>query len=969
MSRKLAWLILVLAVCRSAPAGTEPSAADRLLAHGVREIVFAERTFGPDGHWYGNFGYYHDGPHNVLYGRNGRLLKLDVKSGQITTLLEDLKGAVRDPHVHYDGRKILFSYRKAGTEQFHLYEINVDGTGLKQLTDGIYDDIEPCYLPDGGIVFVSSRSKRWVQCWQVQVATLHRCQGDGQNIRPLSANVEMDNTPWVLPDGRIIYMRWEYVDRSQVDFHHLWTCNPDGTNQTVYYGNMHPGGVFIDAKPIPGTDKVLLIDSPGHGRREHAGFVSIVTDKHGPDDLSARRRISSTEYRDPYPISEDCFIAATYNGIDVLDGSGRPSRLFTFDGTMHEPRPVIKRDRERVVPPRIDLSKPTGTLILDDIYVGRNMEGVEKGQIKKLLVLETLPKPLNYGTGMHDFIPISHGGTFTLERILGTVPVEPDGSAHFELPASRPLFFIALDENNASVKRMHSFLTVMPGEVLGCVGCHENRANTPLLTPAGTRMAARRKPSRITPVPGVPPMIDFPRHVQPILDAHCVKCHNPHKPEGRVLLGGDHGSVYSVSYFTLTSLGLVSDGRNLHGNTAPRAVGDSASRLMTLLDGTHHGAKPPPAEIEMIRNWIHVGAPYPGTYAALGTGMVRPDNLPPGYGVARQQAQAAHERRCAKCHGGLPALERYSINGDNKDGLRNTHLAYNLTRPEKSPMLLAPLARKAGGWGMQRRGPDEKPAGEMIEVFRDTDDPDYRAILNFIEMGRLCLQKNKRWDTPGFKPHPFYVREMKRYGILPETFDPARQDADVFQIDRRYWESTWHYPDGDGPTLYANEQFHRTLTSPQAAASVPPAGAIEGESMKVVRCDGGRHFAQELRSPSQQWSGHKHLVWTNGKQGQSIAVEFAVAETAQYAVTLRMTKARDYGVFQLYLDGQKLGSSIDLFSANLEPGDPVSFHARPLTKGTHILRVEAVGSNSDVTIPHAVGIHLFGLDYMVLNKK
>lgn len=809
--------VLLLSAVLPAPAfsaGSEPSAADTLLAHGVRQIVFAERSFAYDGHWYANFGYYFEGPHNIAYGHNGRLMKLDVKTGQTVTLLQDLQGAVRDPQVHYDAEKILFSYRKGNTAQFHLYEINVDGTGLKQLTDGIYDDMEPCYLPDGGIVFISSRAKRWVQCWQVHVATLHRCDGDGKNIRAISANIEMDNTPWVLPDGRIIFMRWEYVDRSQVEFHHLWTCNPDGTNQTVYFGNMNPTGVFLDAKPIPGTEKVLFIDSPGHGGREHEGFVSILSAKNGPDDLSAKRRISKTLYRDPYPISEDCFIAATNNGIDVIDASGRSSRLFTFKGTMHEPRPLIKRPRQRIIPPRTDPAKPTGTLILADVYLGRNMEGIKRGEIKKLLVLETLPKPLNYGTRMWDFIPISHGGTFTLERILGTVPVEPDGSAYFELPANRPLFFIALDENNSSVKRMHSFLNVMPGETLSCIGCHEKRVKTPHQTLAGTRMAMQRPPSRITPVPGVPFMIDFPRHIQPILDKHCVKCHNPDKPRGRVLLNGDHASVYSVSYFTLTSLGLVSDGRNLRGNTAPRKVGDSASPLMKMLDGTHHGAKLTQTEIEMIRNWIHVGAPYTGTAAALGTGMIRPDNLPAGYDSARHQAQVAYRRRCKQCHGNMPILHKYTIAGDNNEGFRNTHLAYNLTRLEKSPILLAPLARKAGGWGMQKRNANGKPIGEIVEIFQDPNDPDYHAILNYIEMGRLCLEQNKRWDMPGYKPHPFYIREMKRYGILPETFDRAKDDIDVFQVDRRYWQSSWHHPDGDGPKLYNNEKLNRTLISP-----------------------------------------------------------------------------------------------------------------------------------------------------------
>ena len=145
----------------------------------------------------------------------------------------------------------IASYRQGGTETYHLWEIQADGTGLRQLTDGIYDDIEPSYLPDGGIVFVSARARRWVQCWLTQVASLHRCDADGRHIRPLSANLEQDNTPWPLPDGRILYMRWEYVDRSQVHYHHLWTMNPDGTGQTVFFGNLHPGDVYIDAKPIP----------------------------------------------------------------------------------------------------------------------------------------------------------------------------------------------------------------------------------------------------------------------------------------------------------------------------------------------------------------------------------------------------------------------------------------------------------------------------------------------------------------------------------------------------------------------------------------------------------------------------------------------------------------------------------------------------------------------------------------------
>ncbi len=162
------------------------------------EIVFACRQEGRDGHWYASFGYYANNEDRKAYGAQGHLMVLNVRTGKTRILLEDVKGTVRDPQVSYNGQTILFSYRPGGTDQFHLYEFNRDGSGLKQLTHGIYDDFEPTYLPDGGIAFVSSRGKRWVNCWLTQVAILYRCDSDGSNIQPLSCNGEQDNTPWAL---------------------------------------------------------------------------------------------------------------------------------------------------------------------------------------------------------------------------------------------------------------------------------------------------------------------------------------------------------------------------------------------------------------------------------------------------------------------------------------------------------------------------------------------------------------------------------------------------------------------------------------------------------------------------------------------------------------------------------------------------------------------------------------------------
>jgi len=731
---------------------------------GVEEIVFAVRALGGDGHWYANFGYHSSNPDRMQYGPDGgRLCRLNLRTGKVTVILDDPGGGVRDPCVHYDGRKILFSYRRGGSRYYHLHEIGADGTGLRQLTDGPYDDIEPIYRPDGRIIFCSSRCNRWVQCWFTHVAILYVCDADGRNLRPLSSNAEQDNTPWMLPDGRVLYMRWEYVDRSRVQFHHLWTMNPDGTAQMVYYGNMYGGIVMLDSKPIPGTDRVVSIFSPGHGQKEHAGRVTIVDPNGGPDARPFAVPVSAgSDFRDPYPFSEDCFLVARGRSLLAMNGRGEVQVLYTLGNEdrpyeVHEPRPLGPRPREPVVPPRVDLAKETGRLALVDVTHGRSMEGVARGEVRKLLVLETLPKPVNHSGTME---PISLGGTFTLPRILGTVPVEPDGSAYLEVPALRSLFFVALDAKDLSVKRMQSFLTVQPGELTGCVGCHENRADTARLVADPAVMALRRAPSRIEPIAGVPDVFDFPRDIQPILDKHCLKCHDYDKRSGGVIFSGDRGPIYSHAYATILSRGLVTHGQDAGGNRPPRSIGSASSRLIKKIGGTRDGDKLSPHEATMVRLWIESGVPYAGTYASLGTGMV---------GVSLDAD--VEKRRCEGCHAKGPPAP--------------VELQFNLSRPEKSLVLLAPLAKESGGYGLCT-GP----------VFADTRDPDYRKVLASVAAAKRRLDEVKRFDMAGFQPSPHYVREMKRFGILPAELDPAQDRVNVYATDQAYWRSLWWKPQG-----------------------------------------------------------------------------------------------------------------------------------------------------------------------------
>jgi hypothetical protein len=802
-----------MAVLVGALLASLPSLAPAL---GVDDIVFACRQPGAGGHWYENFGYCAHDVNRKNYRARGRLCVLNVPTGRVTVLLDDPEGTVRDPQVHYGGRKILFSYRPGGTEYFHLYEIKTDGSGLTRLTGDPYDDIEPTYLPDGGIMFCSSRCNRWVPCWYTPVAILHRCEGDGTGIRPVSANIEHDNTPWPLPDGRVIYERWEYVDRSRVAFHHLWTANPDGTGQMIYYGNLHPGTLMIDAKPIPGTeDKVVAVFSPGHGRREHEGAVTVVTPRTGPDDKGSARRVSrENNFRDPYPLSEDCFLVARGPEILAMDGRGGTRRLYRLPPELvkagvacHEPRPLRPRPREPVIPSSTSPAEKTGRLILTNVYNGRRMDGVAKGEITKLLVLESLPKPVNYSGKMP---PMSFGGTYTLERVLGTVPVEPDGSAYMELPALRSFFFVALDEQDNSVKRMQSFLTVLPGETMSCVGCHEQRTKTPETELPGVVQALDRPPSRITPIEGIPEVFDFPRDIQPIFDRHCLRCHDYDTREGGVILSGDRGPIYSHSYYTLTARKLVSDGRDaLQTSLPPRAIGTSASPLMRLLDGSHHDVKVPPHDQDMIRYWIESAAPYPGTYAALGTGMIG------GFPLSKLEtsdrawpssiaAAEAIGRRCRGCHDKRLPLPRYLsdnlglvLSNPDFDDIRirfSRHRMFNLTRPEKSLILLGPLAREAGGYGLCRKRRAGGSFGDPVAVFAGTGDPDYQRILGLCRDGKRHLETIKRFDMPGFRPKPSYVRELKRFGVLPADLDPTAP-IDVYAADAAYWRSLWWRPE------------------------------------------------------------------------------------------------------------------------------------------------------------------------------
>ncbi|NLY01496.1 MAG: hypothetical protein GXY83_35840 [Rhodopirellula sp.] len=844
------------------PVAEKPSMLNAFLDAGMPdEVLFAVRKPSIDGHWYANIAYYSTDQCKTTFPMNsgGKLCIYNARTRQVRTIFEDPEGNIRDPQIHYDAEKLVFAYLPKGKRHYSLYEIRLDGSGLKQLTGqgedvvaGMentevysppgWDDFEPTYLPDGRIIFCSTRANRYVQCWMTQVATLYQCDADGSNLRALSANVEHDNTPWVLSNGQVAYMRWEYVDRFHMGYHHLWSMNPDGTRQMVLYGNQINHGTILAPKPVPGSPKLVVTWSPGHGRREHYGKIALIDPRLGPDAPQGVEYISKGDIHcDPWAFGENRFLAANKTTIELVDRQGETEVLYRLPDELAkagywigEPRPVMKQPRPPVIADHTDPSADYGTLALANVYQGRRMQGVEPGTIKNLLIYEVLPKPINYAGAMSE---MSAGGTFSVERLIGTVPVSEEGSAYFKLPPLRSFLFLAMDEKGHCVKRMHSFTSVMPGERTTCIGCHERRTESPSAADHDQLVRVlRTRPVDPEPVAGVPEIFDFARDIQPILDKHCLECHNHDREEGGFNISGHWGPLYPIGYIQMSWRQLFGDNRIIlpysehsKSNFGPYEIGSGSSRLLKLIEQRHEGVDMPEGEQKIIRHWLDAGANHAGTYAVNSHGTIgyylHSINVRNDKDWPETQAMVdVMNRRCDRCHAPtekekqigtykLPAhfyaryyppdefqKNRYVAHTMSEDGGRfNRHLIYNLSYPELSKAARAPLAKQAGGLGVC-----QAKSGEP--VFEDKNDPDYRAIVAAVARGRKhIVEENNRFSminpSPNngencpvrYVPRRDYAREMIRYGVLPVDHD-FDSSVDPFEMDKAYWKTFWYVP-------------------------------------------------------------------------------------------------------------------------------------------------------------------------------
>ena len=495
-----------------------------------------------------------------------RLLVLDGlrPDGKLTQLMPQppLHGSFWRPELSFDGRKVLVCFKPHNEKAFHLYEINVDGSGLQQLTDGPYDDLDPIYLPDQEhILFSTTRGNTYVRCMPPTSAfVLARCDRGGKNIYLISGNNEPDYLPSVMNDGRVIYTRWEYTDKPLWRAQKLWTVNPDGTQTLMFWGNQSVWpDLMKDARNIPGSRRVMFTGSahhnwfsgsvgiidPDQGFNFPWGLTKVTADVvwpecgNGPVDRAESPRYHAAgkydAYYSPYPLSEHDFLVSAQRGgkfaLYLMDVDG--NRELIYEGThqvLHamplRARPVPPVTADRVAWPVRNDPQPAkdGLLFSSDIYQGAPPE--LRGKARFLRVFSIDHKTYTYwykrpyiSTGPVVSAVQSEG----VKRLLGTVPIEADGSVSFQAPPGVALHFQLLDEQQRALQTMRSFVNVMPGEQRGCLGCHESHSRSPELR--NKSIALTRTPRTITPPPWSDLTVSYPRYVQPVLDRYCGKCH------------------------------------------------------------------------------------------------------------------------------------------------------------------------------------------------------------------------------------------------------------------------------------------------------------------------------------------------------------------------------------------------------------------------------------------------------------
>jgi len=691
-----------------------------------------------------------------------------------------INGQLGPGHVHgmdlwYDADRVVFGYARSDSDQppekwlirtasydlrrnvepTHLFEVGIDGDNLRQLTRGEWSDLDPTYLPSGEVAFTSERCGYSLQCNELDKdetsCNLYVVDGEGEQVRRLTLSKDGDYLPHTMDNGMIAYTRWEYQERGWANIQSIWVVRPDGTGaDALFKQHFNDPWALEDARSIPGSAKMVAIATGHHtlptgpvvivdptvGINNPQGIQMVTPGVLPPEGGMSGRPVAEGGvlgaggmYQTPWPLSERHFLVSyTYGG--TQDEKGYAIYLIDVHGTREllyrdpqiscsYPIPLRPRRKPPVLGPAIDPTQDYATCLVTDIYEG--VDGVEAGDIRYVRISSRLPWPYDIQHGGHRFEPDVKRVmiNWTPARVIGTVPVEPDGSAYFRVPVDVPLYFQALDADHMEVRRMRSFINFQPGEVRGCTGCHETRGAAPINLPRAVPVAMRRQPSAPQPPTWGTDAMNFLRDVQPVFDRHCTSCHSGLEPEGAIDLSGGLTANYNRAWETINEKQLIS--RSDVGDdarvTLPYQFGSHDSKLVQILQDDTHAAEVSMSPDDRVRliTWIDLNGPYHDSF-------LNKRSPQPTYNLAadeelRNGILAVHQTRCSDCH----QVEQIT---------RTDWI--DIFRPEDSPILAAPLAVGAGGTGKCDRPP-----------YQATDDPGYQAVLQIV---RSAVRKT--WERP-----------------------------------------------------------------------------------------------------------------------------------------------------------------------------------------------------------------------------
>ncbi|MBI5384781.1 MAG: SUMF1/EgtB/PvdO family nonheme iron enzyme [Verrucomicrobia bacterium] len=607
--------------------------------------------------------------------------------GQLATLFKPAgTPLVNDLELHWDADKLLFSMPDTN-RNWQVHELALSpstlnpqpSTKLRQLTPSVHHDVhnyDGIYLPNGEIIFLSTAPLQGVPCNAgVIVGMMYKMGPNGERIRQLTFEQDHDYTPSVLNNGRVLYLRWDYTDTPHVWNRLLMSMNPDGTGQMEYTGanSYWPNAMFF-ARAIPshptkivtivtghheGRVGELFLFDPAKGRHETDGVVQRIPRKGPPVVPKIEDKLTEhswPKFLHPWPLSDKYFLVACKPSPDALWGI---YLVDVFDNlvlvkeeegvALLEPVPLAKRPKPPVIPDKVQPEEKQALVYMEDIYSGPGLKGVPRGTVKALRLF-------TYHFGYQRLAGIDHrvgaDGPWEAKRVLGTVPVESDGSALFHVPAKTPISFQPLDAEGKAVALMRSWMSAMPGESVSCVGCHDRQSGAPPGT--GRRLALTGPTREITPWRGPVRGFSFSRDVQPVLDKYCVGCHDgrgeasdrsaPSDRPAHALpdlrrdqggfvvyrggqldgqfqrierkgLLGKYGAVFDPSYVALRQFvrvgGLESD---LH-LLPPREFAADTSELIQMLAKGHHNVKLDAEAWDRLVTWIDLNAPCHGTWA------------------------------------------------------------------------------------------------------------------------------------------------------------------------------------------------------------------------------------------------------------------------------------------------------------------------------------------------------------------